>query len=107
MFSLKVGPDDDHHDGDRAHLRHGITSPYAMVPIDSSLPRYLSLAEAGAVASFSERTLRRAIAAGKLRAHHVGRNVRIELAELRRWIEAGGAAGDLPDSDASRKDRSR
>ena len=49
-------------------------------------------AEAGAIASFSTRTLRRAIAGHKLQAHHVGRNVRIELAELRRWIEADGAA---------------
>lgn len=65
-----------------------------MDPIVPSLPRYLSLAEAGSLASFSERTLRRAIAAGTLRAHHVGRNVRIELAELQRWIEADGAAGE-------------
>ncbi|MBK6599928.1 MAG: helix-turn-helix domain-containing protein [Proteobacteria bacterium] len=63
-----------------------------MVPIEAIVPRYLSLAEAGTIASFSTRTLRRAIAAGKLRAHHVGRNVRIELGELRRWIEADGAA---------------
>jgi excisionase family DNA binding protein len=63
-----------------------------MAPADKNHPQYLSLAEAGAIASFSTRTLRRAIAAKSLRAHHVGRNVRIELAELRRWIEAGGAA---------------
>ena len=63
-----------------------------MAPIEAIVPRYLSLAEAGAIASFSTRTLRRAIAARKLRAHHVGRNVRIELAELQRWIEADGAA---------------
>jgi excisionase family DNA binding protein len=63
-----------------------------MATIDTTNLRYLSLAEAGAITSFCERTLRRAIAARKLRAHHVGRNVRIELAELQRWIEADGAA---------------
>ncbi|MBL0291987.1 MAG: helix-turn-helix domain-containing protein [Betaproteobacteria bacterium] len=63
-----------------------------MAPADTIHPQYLSLAEAGAIASFSTRTLRRAIAGHKLQAHHVGRNVRIELAELRRWIEADGAA---------------
>lgn len=63
-----------------------------MVPLEAIVPRYLSLAEAGAIASLSTRTLRRAIAARKLRAHHVGRTVRIELAELQRWIEADGAA---------------
>jgi len=54
--------------------------------------RYLSLAQAGAIANLSIRTLRRAIAAGKLRAHRVGRLTRIGAAELRRWVEADGAA---------------
>jgi len=63
-----------------------------MVLLEAIVTRYLSLAEAGTIASFSTRTLRRAIAARKLRAHRVGRNVRIELAELQRWIEADGAA---------------
>lgn len=63
-----------------------------MATNDTIHPRYLSLAEAGAITSFCERTLRRAIAAKKLRAHHIGRNVRIELHELQRWMEAGGAA---------------
>jgi excisionase family DNA binding protein len=63
-----------------------------MATIDTTNPRYLSLAEAGAITSFCERTLRRAIAAKTLRAHRIGRNVRIELAELQRWIEADGAA---------------
>jgi excisionase family DNA binding protein len=74
---------------------------------ETNTPRYLSLAEAGTVASLSERTLRRAIKARTLRAYHLGRNVRIELAELRRWIEADGAAGDLPDIGTPRKDSSR
>ena len=54
--------------------------------------RYLSLAQAGAIANLSTRTLRRAIAAGRLRAHRLGRLTRVELAELRRWIEADGTA---------------
>ena len=55
-------------------------------------PQYLSLADASAIADLSPRTLRRAIAAKRLRAHHLRRTVRIDLAELRRWIEADGAA---------------
>jgi excisionase family DNA binding protein len=55
-------------------------------------PRYVSLAHASAVAQLSSRTLRRAIARKQLRAHRVGRLIRIDLAELHRWIEADGAA---------------
>jgi len=55
-------------------------------------PRYLSLAQASALTNLSIRTLRRAIDAGRLGAHRLGRLVRIELAELRRWVEADGAA---------------
>lgn len=58
----------------------------------SAVPRYVSLAQAGDVAELSTRTLRRAIADGRLRAHRLGRLIRIDLAELRRWIEADGAA---------------
>jgi excisionase family DNA binding protein len=55
-------------------------------------PRYLSLAQAGTVTGLSTRTLRRAIKDARLRAHHVGRLVRIELDELQRWIESDGKA---------------
>jgi len=51
--------------------------------------RYLTLAEAGEITRLSTRTLRRAIAAAELRAHHVRRLVRIEAADLYRWLEDG------------------
>lgn len=53
--------------------------------------RYLSLTQAARVANLSTRTLRRAIADRRLRAHRLGRLIRIDLAEVRRWIEADGA----------------
>ena len=59
-------------------------------------PRYISLAQAATLVSLSVRTLRRAIAAGHLRANRIGRLVRIDTAELRRWIEEDGAA-PVPD----------
>jgi excisionase family DNA binding protein len=55
-------------------------------------PEYLSLAQAATVTGLSKRTLRRAIAAERLRCCYVGRLVRIGTAELRRWIESNGAA---------------
>ena len=54
--------------------------------------RYLSLAQASAVVNLSTRTLRRAIKGRRLRAHRLGRLTRIDLFELRRWVEADGAA---------------
>jgi excisionase family DNA binding protein len=55
-------------------------------------PSFVSLAQASVIAALSTRTLRRAIAEGRLAAHRIGRLIRIDLAELRRWIEADGAA---------------
>ncbi len=54
--------------------------------------RYLTLAQASAIVQLSIRTLHRAIAAGTLRAHQLGRRVRIDADELHRWVEANGAA---------------
>jgi excisionase family DNA binding protein len=51
--------------------------------------KYLTLASAGALASLSVRTLRRAIVRGELRAHRVGRLVRIDERDLVHWIERG------------------
>ena len=62
--------------------------PHA-VPIE---PRYVSLARASAIVGVSMRTLRRAIVARRLAAHRLGRLIRIDLAELQRWVEADGAA---------------
>ena len=70
---------------------------------DPVLPnlRYVSLAEASAIVGLSPRTLRRAIAAQRLQAHRIGRLVRIDVAELTRWIEANGAAAPLTTSAAA------
>lgn len=54
--------------------------------------RYVTLAEASAIASLSTRTLRRAIAANTLHAHRIGRLVRLEADAFYRWIERQGAA---------------
>lgn len=64
-------------------------------------PRYVSLARASAIVNVSPRTLRRAIASGRLAAHRLGRLIRIELAELQRWVEADGAPA-LPGERARR-----
>lgn len=48
--------------------------------------RFFTLAEAGEITRLSARTLRRAIAANVLRAHHVGRLIRIEDADLYGWL---------------------
>lgn len=58
-------------------------------------PEYLSLAQAAVVSGLSEKTLRRAIAARRLRCDYVGRVVRIATVEVRRWIESDGAAPDV------------
>ena len=55
-------------------------------------PRYVDLDEASAITRVSKRTLRRAIEDRRLRAHRVGRLVRIALAEVHRWMESDGAA---------------
>lgn len=62
--------------------------------------RYVALAEASAIVGVSPRTLRRAIASQRLQAHRLGRLVRIDLAELTRWIEANGEAAPPTTSDA-------
>ena len=58
-------------------------------------PEYVSLAQAAAISSLSQKTLRRAIAARRLECYHVGRSVRIATVELRRWIESNGAPPDV------------
>ena len=58
----------------------------------SQSPRYVSPAQASEIVGVSRRTLRRAITAGKLRSHQLGRLVRIDVAELARWVESNGVA---------------
>ncbi len=49
--------------------------------------RYLSLQQAAASANLSVRTIRRAIAAGRLSAYRVGRLIRISHAEFIGYIQ--------------------
>ena len=58
--------------------------------------RYVSVAQASAIAQLSRRTLSRAIKAKRLHAYRIGRLLRIDVAELQRWIEANGAAASAP-----------
>ena len=62
------------------------------VPTES---RYLSLAQAANVVNISTRTLRRAIAAGTLRASKLGRLWRLEARELHRWVNDDGSAAEV------------
>ncbi len=52
--------------------------------------QYISLQQASSITQLSPRTLRRAIAAQRLKAHRIGRMIRINQEELARWIEADG-----------------
>lgn len=61
-----------------------------MTTSNAPIRRYLTLAEASDITRLSVRTLRRAIAAGALRAYHVGRLVRIEDADLYGWLAGHG-----------------
>jgi excisionase family DNA binding protein len=54
--------------------------------------QYASLRQASSITQLSTRTLRRAITKGHLHAHRIGRLIRIELAELERWVKADGQA---------------
>lgn len=56
-------------------------------------PHYVSLAQASVITGLSIRTLRRAIAAKRLRAHYVGRLVRIEIDDLHKMVQ-GQPGGD-------------
>jgi len=49
---------------------------------------YLTLDGAAAELALSERTIRRAIAAGDLPAYKVGKSVRIRRADLEAWLES-------------------
>ena len=63
------------------------------VEVTRTVPlQLLTLAQASAIVNLSQRTLRRAIDAGRLRAHTLGRRVRIDVAELERWVKENGAA---------------
>jgi excisionase family DNA binding protein len=63
----------------------------------SNLTRYISQRRAAELADVDERTLRREIAAGRLRAYRVaGRSVRIRTSDFYTWLEGRplGPVGD-------------
>ena len=51
--------------------------------------RCLSLREASGLLRVCDRTLRREIARGRLKAFHVGRSVRVRFADLRAYMSQG------------------
>ena len=51
--------------------------------------RYLTVSEAAAHLNTSERFIRRLIAERRIAFHHVGRHVRIALADLDAFVAAG------------------
>jgi excisionase family DNA binding protein len=55
-------------------------------------PLAYTIRECAEALRISERTVRRAIATGKLRAIRVGRLVRVPAASLRQFVERGGQA---------------
>lgn len=59
-------------------------------------PRYVSLAQASQRCNLSARTLRRAIADGRLRAHRVGRLIRIHVADLDQFVQGDVVATTAP-----------
>lgn len=66
-----------------------------MFPASPVRPHYVSLAQASVITGLSIRTLRRSIAAKRLRAHRVGRLVRIEIDDLHTMVR-GQPGGDAP-----------
>ena len=65
--------------------------PFSKSP-PSRLTRYLSIAEIANVLSVSERTVRRWIQAGDLKAHQLGRHWRIHPDDLAAFLAARGNA---------------
>jgi excisionase family DNA binding protein len=55
----------------------------------TSTERYLTVAEAAAYLNTSERFVRRLIADRRVAFHHVGRHVRLGLADLEEFVQAG------------------
>lgn len=49
---------------------------------------YLSVQQAAELANLSDKTIRRAIAAGDLEAFRVGRAIRLRTPDVQAWVEA-------------------
>jgi excisionase family DNA binding protein len=67
-----------------------------MVNEASDAPKYVSLAQASQRCNLSARTLRRAIADGRLRAHRIGRLIRIHVADLDQFVQGDVVSAAAP-----------
>ena len=67
-----------------------------MKPSSTQAPRYLTLAQASFHAGLSTRTIRRAIAAGKIPAHRIGRLIRIDADDFCDWVEGSPVPPIVP-----------
>jgi excisionase family DNA binding protein len=60
----------------------------------SRLEPLLTVAQAATILSVSERTVRRLVASGTIRAIWIGRSVRLRPRDIERWIAGGGTCND-------------
>ena len=73
----------------------GLVNKRRAAPIRSSrLEPVLKVAQAAAILNVSERTVRRLIASGTIRAIWIGRSVRLRPRDIERWIAGGGNGND-------------
>lgn len=63
------------------------------VTIGFAVPRTLTVVEASKYSGFGQHAIRDVIAAGALKAIRIGRNVRIAVTELDRFIAEAGSKG--------------
>lgn len=68
-------------------------------PASTSPSPYLSPQEAAVVVGVREKTIRSAVKSGRLRAHRLGRLLRIERADLEEYMKGVAAAGPPVDVD--------
>ena len=61
---------------------------------DEGLQRLLTVADAATILNVSERTVRRLIASGSIRAVWIGRSVRVRPRDIERLIAGGGVCND-------------
>lgn len=67
-------------------------------------PRTLNVDQAAAYSGFGRQAIRDSIAAGQLKAIRIGRNIRVAVAELERFIRAATDDGlDLADFRSARR----
>lgn len=73
--------------------RNKPNDPTEAVTIDFQQPRTLSVNQAAAYSGLGQHTIRDVIAAGVLKAIRIGKNIRVAVTELDRFIAEAGAEG--------------